>query len=976
MLSLVKFLWIVVPAVFMAVASWRVSKSYLAKAKRSGEIPDDESEEMVQGFMIVMGLIFGGLLGFFTKLAFNKFVQYGLEGSWYELMGQHQIWTTNLNNEWLFKIIFALGYIVLLAIVTFFTWHAHRGIDVPSDAKLVAILWFLVFLTGGTLYFLGFGNGFAKPFLLWKHAQAFGVNDPVLKKDLSWYAFKLPMYKSLAGMASWTAVSLLFYTLTIHVGFSSNFNPVLIEEKNRLPRDTEKKYFSRLETVPVILMAILVATWAVKHYLTPDSLVLDGSSTQVTGASATDIVWRFRLAHVGFVGASIWAAFFFIRSWLRTSITAFLAWSGLIFYPLFLLFAFFIIPGFYQGNRVAPDEFNREKAQLEYQIKFTRWAYQLDDIESTSVPFTTELSGADYALNDPTLSEARIVDWPIVRRANNQINEVNKMYTFLDTDINQLGNQLVMGSVREIDLAEIPNKTWQNEHLVYTHGNCFTLADPSAIQLSGYPVFSFDVQDCLSATATSSDVFPALQTADIYFGEAARGWYILHTTRGDIEAAPSAETETVTTEYAGSGIGLKMGGTWNRFKWAWWQRDDKLLTSSMLGKNSEIVLYPNIIDRIQKLAPFLVLDPDPYFIVDQHVMWVIDGYTTLSGLPYVASYDGHSYLRNSVKIVIDAYTGETTFYAFDATDPVLKTWSSIYPDLFTDVAQMPKIIREQIRYPEYLFSAQTQVLLRYHQTNPQGFYNNQGQWSIPAEAYQTWEQTMAPRYQWMTLPGETERELVLSLPFTLSGKKNLAGWLVARNAEPHYGEMRLLLLPQNQVVWGPESAQGTIQQDEDLSAKMSLWNQQGSSVIWGNMLTFLATGSDGKMSPVYLKPMYIASSQAGAAPTLARVLIVYGEGKLIASQSLQGALAQLYQGLFNQQVDEPITTGNNVQNPGATQSSVDNVAPASIDTTIALDEQALGYFNAAQVCLQSSDWQCYGENMTLLEQALETLVAQ
>jgi uncharacterized membrane protein (UPF0182 family) len=384
---------------------------------------------------------------------------------------------------------------------------------------------------------------------------------------------------------------------------------------------------------------------------------------------------------------------------------------------------------------------------------------------------------------------------------------------------------------------------------------------------------------------------------------------------------------------------------------------------------SRILFHRNIAERVNEIAPFLTYDRDPYIVLAEgRLYWMYDAYTTTSAYPYATPAGGLNYIRNSVKVVIDAYNGTTTFYAADPADPLLATYSAVFPGMFKPLDQMPASIREHIRYPEDIFALQAAVFATYHMTEPAVFYNREDQWEVPTIDDATEAQAMQPYYTIMRLPGEADAEFIQMLPFTPRRKDNLAAWLVARSDPAHYGDVRVFQFPKQKVVFGPRQVVARINQDQMISPQITLWNQQGSQVTWGTLMVIPI-----EESLIYVRPLYLRGS-GGRIPELTRVVVVY-QDQIVMEQTLEGALGRLFGGNApsRAQPSATATASNQTAAPPPVAAAVSSGPPSQID---ALAAEAQAHYQRAIDAQRAGDWAKYGDEIKALGQALDRMKAR
>jgi hypothetical protein len=564
---------------------------------------------------------------------------------------------------------------------------------------------------------------------------------------------------------------------------------------------------------------------------------------------------------------------------------------------------------------VQPNELARETPYIERSIDFTRAAFDLNNIEAETFNPQGQLTASDLAKNHLTIDNIRLWDTRPLLETNKQLQQIRLYYRFTDADIDRytlttaksIDKQQVIIAARELDYNAVPQEaqTWVNEHLVYTHGYGFTVSPVNRVSEGGLPYYF--VKDI--GTGTTADKRGTLYTSSpaiaknipigqprIYYGEST-DTYIMTSTKVQEFDFPSGQDNTYNT-YDGTG-GINIGSFWRRLVFAGYLKDWRMLFTSDFTPETRLLFRRNINVRARSIAPFLHYDADPYLVaVDaedtnqigekNYLYWIIDAYTTSDRYPYSdPGQNRFNYIRNSVKVVVNAYNGDIDFYISDTKDPIIKTWSKIFPNLFKSLDEMPEALRLHIRYPEDFFQIQSERLLTYHMSDPQVFYNREDQWQIPQEIYGTKSQPVEPYYLIMRLPTETEEEFILLSPYTPTSRPNLIAWLAARSDGKEYGRLLLYQFPKQKLIYGPDQVEALINQDPVISQQISLWNRQGSRVIQGNLLIIPI-----EQSLLYVEPIYL-EAEKNSLPTLVRVIVVY-ENQIVMAETLDKALETIF----------------------------------------------------------------------------------
>jgi uncharacterized membrane protein (UPF0182 family) len=614
-----------------------------------------------------------------------------------------------------------------------------------------------------------------------------------------------------------------------------------------------------------------------------------------------------------------------------------------------------------QRFSVTPNEQVRETPFIEHNIAATRRAFGLDTVEARAVSGDALLTRDDIARNAATLENVRLWDHAPLLETFGQIQEIRTYYDFasVDNDRYHINGQLrqVMLSARELNSASLPARTWVNERLTFTHGYGLTLGPVNQVTSEGLPV--------LFVRNLPPETIPDLKIDEpsLYFGELSNDYVIVRTSTPEFHYPRGDKNET--TRYVGKG-GVPLGSLWRKLLFALRFRAYQILLSDDIGPESRILFNRNIRERVERIAPFLSFDRDPYLVLaDGRLYWLVDAYTTSDRYPYSTPTARLNYIRNSVKFVIDAYDGTTTAYLSDANDPIAATFAKAFPNTFKPLSEMPASIREHVRYPEDIFAIQSQVYSTYHMTQPAVYYNREDQWEIPSvDDGPTERNLMQPYYTIMRLPGEKEAEFIQMLPFTPRRRDNLAAWLVARSDGEHYGRLRVFEFPKQKLVFGPRQVVNRIAQDQVISPQITLWNQQGSQVIWGTLMVIPI-----EESLIYVRPLYLRAS-GGKIPELTRVIVAY-ENRIVMERTLEEGLARLFSG----GAARPAPTAE-TRAPGAPVPTAP-LATASGDAGLtAMATEAQRHYERAVQAQKAGDWATYGEELRQLGQVLDRMRAR
>jgi hypothetical protein len=609
-----------------------------------------------------------------------------------------------------------------------------------------------------------------------------------------------------------------------------------------------------------------------------------------------------------------------------------LLFYGLGLYLVIALGIGIALPYAVQYLVVQPNELGRERPYIERAIALTRQAFALNNIDAQSFDPQNHLTEADLQANALTIRNIRLWDKRPLLETNRQLQQIRLYYRFPDADIDRYTlareeqknkkneQRQILIAARELDYSAVPEKaqTWVNRHLIYTHGYGFTLSPVNTVAPGGLPEYfvrDIGIDKAGALTVANEAVRSSVPIGNprIYYGEITNNYVMTGTSVRELDY-PSGSENAYNT-YDGGG-GVKIGSWWRKLLFAKYLNDWRMVFTPEFLPDTKVLFRRNITQRIQAIAPFLRFDRDPYLVAadpqdptnqpQSCLYWLVDAYTTSDRYPYSdPASTGINYIRNSVKVVIDAYHGSVNFYVADPSDPIIKTWWAIFPSLFKPLDTMPASLRSHIRYPIDFFKIQSEQLMTYHMTDPQVFYNREDQWQIPNEVYGDKPQLVEPYYLITSLPIVPFEEFILLLPYTPSQRTNLIAWLAARSDGENYGRLLLYIFPKQRLVFGPEQIEARINQDPVISQQISLWNRQGSRTIQGNLLVIPI-----EQSLLYVEPLYLEADQ-NSLPTLVRVIVAY-ENRIVMAQTLEQALQAIFQ---KQKTPEPIIRP--VEEPGA-----------------------------------------------------------
>lgn len=815
--------------------------------------------------------------------------------------------------------------------------NIYRGIF--DSLRVSLLLSFLAALVVGGLI----SGSLSEQFLSFTNPQWFGISDPVFGKDIGYFVFQRPFLATLVEsiFGVWFIVSAVILISYWFLG------AVLGEYTGK-----QLLSFKGFVIHNCVNIGILLIINCFAYNLKAEGILYDKFG-ELSGAGYTaKTIWLnyYRIAPVLLFAIIAVAAIFISKSKMANAI------KTIIVYPAFWLLTV-IIAFSVQAITVSPNEVICEQENIVSNIEYTQSAYGLDGIIEIEFDVNNDLSATDIAKHSEVTDNIRILDLSTNLTVLNQIQGIRNYYTFNETDVVPyvINGQKTAVAItpREIIKTNLSDSadTYINRTLRYTHGFGVTMNVINKVTSQGQPQFL--IKDI---PPKSEEGIPQITQPRIYYGELTNDYVIVGNEKYK-ELDYSEGQEDIEFSYDGNG-GLKLNFL-NRAIFAAKYGDVRLLVSDLVSSNSRILINRNIIERAKTVAPFLKYDTDPYMIIDDDgtLKWIIDAYTTTANYPYSQSYGGEfNYIRNSVKVVVDAYNGDVTFYVADESDPIVRSYRQIYPHLFAE-GEIPDGIKMHIKYPEYMFKVQSDVYGKYHISNPTTFYNKNDTWAVAKERYGnvTEPQDIVAYYNMMRLEGRDEPELLLTVPYTLTNKDNMVAWLAVCNEWDSYGRLQVYKFPKDINVYGPLQIENRINSDMNIAKELNLWSQGGSTVIRGNMIVVPIENS-----LLYVEPVYIASSNQSTLPELKQVVVAYEE-KIVMKNSLEEALYALF--------GESIPADNDhseqgQQNETAPQATVDynTVAKKVVDA-----------FRKVQKANSSGNWTEFGQSMDNLEDWIEQL---
>jgi len=828
-------------------------------------------------------------------------LSYWVDLLWFRSLGYEAVFWTTWRLQWGTFVLFAAITFLIVYGAFFALKRAYQGY-LPSDSKIMIggqpvnfsvepmlrIVGIVASIIIAGISGASMSSDWPTLALFWYAPHAAGpVADPIFGRPLNFFLFTLPAVELVLG---WL-LTLSVITCVVAAVFAMIAGGARALDKRSMGYSYAPSPWRGLSFAAAPLLLLLAANVYLSRFqsLLEHHTIFDGITYTDAHVTLTGLLIVCAALVLGAVIAAVNA----VRRPDGKTIAAAVA-------PAAVCYVLLGIVGWYVSNFVVkPNELVREEPYIANNIQMTRQAFGLDKFAQREFPAETTVEAADPANNQATLQNIRLWDWHALQDTLRQVQEIRTYYDFPDIDIDryQIGGvtREVMLGTRELNVDKLPesSRNWINEKLVYTHGYGITMNPVNGFTPEGLPNL------LLSNMPVQSNV-PGLTVnrPEIYFGELTNTDVYVKTKQQEFDY-PQGATNSLTS-YQGTG-GIVVGGFLNRLVLAY-DRDDlgKLPFSDDVDSQSRLLMRRNVRNRVSALAPFLTFDQDPYIVLgdDGRLSWVMDAFTTSDSYPYATHYnlDDNSinYMRNSVKVVIDAYNGTTTFYVFDTDDPVLGAYRRIFPSLFKDAALMPADLRKHVRYPEKLFKLQAQVYGLYHMTNTQVFFNREDLWTVATETGtgsdgQQVAQPIEPNFVLMKLPGETDTEFVEILPFTPANRNNLIGWIAGRCDGDHYGTSVVYDFPKTRLVDGPQQIESRIDQNAQLSGQLTLWNQQGSHVLRGSLLVI----PSGK-ALLYAEPIYLQAQQSPM-PEL-RLVVLALQDRLAYGPTFEAALASLFGG--------------------------------------------------------------------------------
>jgi len=831
--------------------------------------------------------------------------------------------------------------------------NIQGGLDLPSPEVIDPLIRRLLLPVTILVGFLAAPQAAAQ----WKHALLFfntvpfGIQDPLFGYDVGFYIFRLPAIKSLYN---WFLVTLALVSIATAYLYFLYRGIHYSEQGLSLAR--------RVRTHLFVLIASLLVVQAGGYLL--DALELLYSPRGAAfGASYTDIYANLPALRTLAILSLVAAGLTFFQIFRPGAKYLF---SGLGALLLVHVLGLYVYPSLLQHLRVVPNEISLETPYIERNIHFTRLGYGIDKVEGKEFPAEEDLTAQDLRRNDATVKNIRVWDHRPLLATYAQLQQLRTYYEFVNVDNDRYlidGNyRQIMISARELSHEQLPSKLWINQHLNFTHGYGVVFGPVNQVTPEGLPEFFI------------KDIPPVFHgpirvtRPEIYYGELANDYVFVKTKAQELDY-PAGDRNIYAT-YEGQG-GVPLKSFWRKLLFSARFTTLKISLSDDMTKESRILFYRKIQERVKKIAPFLTFDRDSYLVIDNagRLFWIIDAYTTSERYPYSEPMPGTgNYIRNSVKAVVDAYNGTVRFFISDPSDPVVRAYAKAFPGFLKPLEDMPKDLRTHIRYPQDLFSIQARIYTTYHMQDPQVFYNKEDLLSIPRKAVKTQvdvprppglaplrrqevEREIDPYYIIMRLPEEKKEEFILLLPFTPNNRDNMRSWLAARSDGTNYGKLIALNFPKARLVYGPKQIDARIDQDANISQLLTLWGQGGSQVIRGDLLAIPIENS-----LLYVQPLYLAADK-GSLPELKRVITGFGN-RIEMEETLEKSLAKHF--------------GDQVMKLEAKVAAMPEGSGESGEATN-LARQAIEHYNRSQELLREGNWAGFGDELKRLEEVLKKL---
>jgi uncharacterized membrane protein (UPF0182 family) len=779
------------------------------------------------------------------------------------------------------------------------------------------------------------------------HRVPFGIQDPIFHRDIGFYMFVLPAY---TAVYDWLFLWMFVALLVAAAGYYLDLAPLMMRGVWAIPRSARAHL--------LILAGCLLLIRAAGFWLDAFGLLFSPRGA-LFGAGYADLNATLPVLRFLTVLAAAAGVLMLSSVWLRTLR---LAVGTFLLMLIVWIVGTGVYPSMVQQFGVTPNELNREAPYIRNSIDATLHAYNLDQVQEQPFPATESLTPAAVRANQSVLDNIRLWDYRPLLRTYAQLQGLRLYYTFTNVGIDryQIGGheQQVMLSAREMDISRLTAeaRTWVNDHLVYTHGYGLVMTPVNRISAEGLP--EFYIKDI----PPQSSIGLSVTRPELYYSLLANRYVIVKTRTKEFDY-PQGD-QNVTTIYEGTG-GVPLGAPLAKLAFAVRLGASQLLLSNDVTPESRLMFHRELRERVAHIAPMLTYDRDPYLVLaDGRLFWILDAYTTSTGYPYSRPTGGLNYIRNSVKVVVDAYHGTTGFYVIDPHDPLVQVYRAIFPGLFRPFEALPQGLVSHLRYPVDLFTIQSHIYSTFHMKDPRVFYNREDLWTFPNELFTGAPQPLEPYYVNLRLDPARGTEFALILPFTPAGKDNMVAWMAGRSDLPNYGRLLVYRFPKDRTVFGPMQIEARINQDPVISSQLTLWNQQGSHVIRGNLLVVPVADA-----LLYIEPLYLQAS-GSEIPELKLVIVAYGS-RIAMEPTLEAALARIFVTLPS---GPPAAPAPAASTPAAPAPSALPAPSGPNRTRIAqLSAEASAHYERAQAALRAGDFTAYGREIEALGRTLAEL---
>ena len=888
---------------------------------------------------------------FLVAVVFPWLASFVTDWLWFSEIHFESVFVTSLvARSLLFVVTGLLAFVFLYA-----NWRrASRGVDLPtlimstgSGVRLDVSRFVPPLIVGGAAV-VAFFTALVMSTqwmsaLMFLHGVRVGEADALFGRDIGFYLFRLPAISGvLDALVALTLVALigclLLYATRGTITFLSRRVSIDAWPARHLGA----------------LLTLLFVLFSAQLWLVDSAALLYSTTGPLVGASYAD-------AHVLLAGirlsaaAALVAAALVVYGVLRQKLVWF-AFLAIVGYAAVGIVFRGLVPLAEQKFVVAPNELARGRPYLQRHIAATRRAWRLDSVATRDLEGDVQLSMADIRANAPTIDNVRLWERDLLKQTFGQLQEIRTYYDFASVNDDRYvidgRYRQVHLSARELNPASLPTRNFINERLTFTHGMGIAMAPVNEVTSEGLPVLF--IKDLPPVSTVSVKV----TRPQIYYGQLTNSYVFVGT--GQKEFDYPAGERNVYTNYTGRG-GVAIGTFLRRALYAWQLGSTDILLSSYLSRDARILYRRNIVERARAALPFLDFDSEPYLVITDSgtLKWILDGYTTSAGWPYAQpTENGTNYVRNSVKVVIDAYDGTVVAYLADPGDPVVRTYAAVFNGIFTPIAAMPRDLRAHLRYPADLFRQQTTLYATYHMIDPDAFYHREDQWQYPGVEKGTPNANPFMRHIILKLPGEANPEFIYMTPFTPRGKDNLAAWMAARMDGANYGKLVAYRFPKQSLVYGPKQIANRINQETEISQQLTLWDQKGSSVIRGELLVIPINES-----LIYVQPLYLRA-EGGTIPELKRVVVAH-ENRVVMAETLEEGLAALFGG----------TAPPRARLAGA-DSAAARLPNASVNAAaVGLLQEAQQHYDRAITAQRAGDWATYGREIDELGKVLKQLRA-